>query len=262
MQRIIKTQIMRLNKCKRLVPLLLATAILPFLSGAFFQFMWAAFAMWGAVIAPSEMAFSLLSSAAGTFSAGNLLAAYFVWSFLREELAGDSVQNTILTGSKRSVIYGGYLLTAGIIGVFFKLLELATTVIACYLLYGFGDATFFSILTACFMTLIIGLVTAIFLQSLICLFTLIFRKKARASFWLFALLIIVPSVIDEIIGTMYDAQQLTYEALCWLPLYNVNLFDASIIDGALAAQILLYVLPLTALLTWLGILLFEKTDIR
>lgn len=262
MQRIIKTQITRLNKCKRLIPILLATTVLPFLGAAFLQLVGGAFAMWGEMIDPSELAFSLLSSTAGILSAGNLLAAYFVWSFLREELAGDAVQNAILTGSKRSVIFGGYLLTAGIIGVLFKLLELATTVIACYLTYGFGDATFFSVLTACFMSLIIGLLTAIFMQSFVCLFTLVFRKKVRASFWLVALLIIVPSIVEEIIGTMYDTQQLTYEALRWLPLYNVNLFDASVIDGALAAQILLYILPLTALLGWLGILLFEKSDVR
>ena len=177
--------------------------------------------------------------------------------FLSGEFSGGAIRNMILANKSRTQIFLSFLSVSLIIGFSYLGVSYASTLLCYGALIGFGGVTVNQVFSGCFSTLFLALITVALAQSCVCLFLFFTRKTGPTVAFPIVLVIFAPSlistIVDLVIGLkMLTGQEIPIQNMGWIPLYNMNLFDAANIDGGLVGKIALYNIPLAALLATLG----------
>lgn len=266
MTKLLQQQMYRLNRYKPFAVLLIIAAVAPAVTVAFWEALMSVYeSLTGSFVGDlfdGEITYSVLTGIANTGSISDLLAIICSALFLREEFSSGTIRNALISGKSRTATYFAYFFVSLIIGAIFKMAQFAVGVTACSAACGFGDVSFFTILTSCFITLVMGLITMCFAQSCVCMFVFVTKKTAPAVLLPLLVTYLLPSAITTIVTLLSELGMVDISTLSWIPLFNMTLFDASVIDGVLVAKITMYVLPLSALLIYLGHAYFRKADIR
>lgn len=217
--------------------------------------------------------YSIASSFSGYADLTNLpsiLALICSSVFLSREFSNGTVRNVILANKSRKALYLSYLSVAMIVGVSYFGVSFVATLIFEAPVLGFGQMTAGQAISSCVTSFALGLVSVAFVQTMICMFLFCTRKLAPtlactlviclfASGIISTLVVVVTTVKTIVNGLEY---QVNVNALGWIPLYNMTLYDAANIDGALVGKIMLYNIPLSALWGWLGWLSIKKADLK
>lgn len=182
--------------------------------------------------------------------------------FLCKEFSGGTFRNMLLANRKRSEVYLSFLLIAVTVGTTYLGVYFASTLLFYGAIFGFGSMTAANVVTACVLSLTMGLLSVMFIQSMMCMFMFSTRKLAVALACPLVISILVPSFIFSFVETFATLGLITPTDMSWIPLYNLNLLDLTNIDGALIGKILLYIVPLTALFGSLGWIFFRKADLK
>ena len=195
-------------------------------------------------------------------SGDSLFALICTSIFLSKEFSGGTFRNMILANRSRRELYLSYLLMAVTIGASYLGVTFVSTLLFNGIVFGFGTMTAAKVITACILSLALGLISVIFLQSMMCMFMFGTRKLAVALTCPLVICIVAPSFIYSFVETFAQFGLITSADMSWIPLYNLNLLNLAQNDGALIGKILLYIIPLTALFGSMGWVTFRKADLK
>lgn len=182
--------------------------------------------------------------------------------FLSKEFGGGTFRNMLLANRSRKDLYISFLLIAVTIGAAYLGASFVSTLLFNALVFGFGTIGAAKVVTACVLSLTLGLISVIFLQSMMCMFMFGTRKLAVALACPLVFCIFAPAMLYSFVETFAQFGIVTEADMSWVPLYNLNMLDFTAIDGALIGKILLYLIPLTALFVSLGWITFRKADLK
>lgn len=205
---------------------------------------------------------ALALSSLPSLSGHALFALICTSIFLCKEFSGGTFRNMILANRSRTEVYLSFLLMSVTIGACYLGVTFVSTLLFNGIMFGFGTLNAAQVVTACVISLTMGLITVIFLQALMCMFMFGTRKLSVALACPLVICIIAPSVIYSFVETFAQFGVISTSDTSWIPLYNLNLLDLSNVDGALIGKILLYIIPLAALFGWLGWHFFRKADLK
>ena len=181
--------------------------------------------------------------------------------FLCKEFSGGTFRNMLLANHSRRDLYLSYLLMSVTIGACFLGVEFVSTLFFNGVIFGFGTMKAASVVSACVLSLTLGLISVIFVQSMTCMFMFATRKLAVTLACPLAVIFALAFIFSFVeMGSQLGLISAT--DMSWIPLYNLNMLDLTAIDGALIGKILLYLLPLTALFGSLGWIAFRKADLK
>lgn len=195
--------------------------------------------------------------------AGHALYALICTSiFLSKEFSGGTFRNMLLANRSRGEVYLSFLLMSVTIGGIYLGVTFVSTLLFSGIIFGFGAMPVLEVITACVLSLTMGLISVIFLQTLMCLFMFSTRKLAVALACPLAICMVAPSLLYSFVETFAQFGIITASDMSWIPLYNIMLLDFTAIDGALIGKVLLYVIPLAVLFGSLGWVAFRKADLK
>ena len=201
-------------------------------------------------------------SALPSLTGDSLFALICTSIFLSKEFSDGTFRNMLLANRSRKELYLSFLLMAVTIGATYFGVTFVSTLLFNGVVFGFGTMTAANVVTACVISLALGLVSVMFLQSMMCMFMFSTRKLAVALACPLAISIIAPNVLFSFVEVFAQFGLIDITDMSWIPLYNINLLDLTQIDGALIGKILLYLLPLAALFGYLGWETFRKADLK
>lgn len=201
-------------------------------------------------------------SALPAISLHAMLAIICTSIFLSKEFMDGTFRNALLANRSRRELYLSYLLMAVTIGGIMFGVNYLSTLLLNGAFFGFGDMAAADAVTACFVSLGLGLISVIFLQTMMCMFLFGTRKLAVALACPLVIAMIAPSVLYSFIDVFARFHLIKPTDMSWVPLYNLNLLSLFTIDGALIGKILLYLVPLTVLFGCLGWVSFRKADLK
>lgn len=197
-----------------------------------------------------------------SLSGDSLFALICTSIFLSKEFSGGTFRNMLLANRRRSDVYLSFLIVAVTIGATYLGATFVSTLLFNGIIFGFGTATAAKVVTACVVSLALGLISVLFLQTMMCMFMFGTRKLAVALACPLAICIVAPSILFSFVETFAQFGLITETDMSWIPIYNLHLLDLTQNDGALIGKILLYLVPLTALFGYLGWLFFKKADLK
>lgn len=267
---ILQTEFFRLKKNVLFGTLLGVCALLPLLTVLFelaiFSGMSALdsdieYNMWE-IIKTSNIGGTAISSIPNLSADLQLFGLVCTSIFLCKEFSGGTFRNMLLANRSRTELYLSYLLMSVTIGACFLGVEFVSTLLFNGVVFGFGAMSAASVVSACLLSLTLGLISVIFVQSMMCMFMFSTRKLAVALAVPLAISIFVPAFIFSFVNLGAELDMISTNDMSWIPLCNVNLLDLTAIDGALIGKILLYLLPLSALFMFLGWHAFNKADLK
>lgn len=201
-------------------------------------------------------------SALPSLTGDSLFALICTSVFLSKEFGGGTFRNMLLANRSRRDVYISFLLIAVTIGAAYLGASFVSTLLFNALVFGFGTIGAAKVVTACVLSLTLGLISVIFLQSMMCMFMFGTRKLAVALACPLVFCIFAPAMLYSFVETFAQFGIVTEADMSWVPLYNLNMLDFTAIDGALIGKILLYLVPLTALFISLGWITFRKADLK
>ena len=182
--------------------------------------------------------------------------------FLCKEFSGGTFRNMLLANRSRKDVYLSFLITSVTVGAIYLGVRFVSTLLFNGIIFGFGTMTAAQVVTACVLSLALGLVSVIFLQTMMCMFMFGTRKLSVALACPLVICMIAPSLIYSFVETFAQFGIITAGDMSWIPLYNLLLLDLTAVDGALIGKILLYLIPLAALFAGMGWLSFRKADLK
>lgn len=187
--------------------------------------------------------------------------------FLSGEFSGGTIRNMVLANKSRTQIFLSFLSVALIIGFSYFGVAYATTLLGYGVVFGFEGVTVADATTGCVTSLLLGLLTIALVQAIVCFFLFITRKTGGTIAFPLLVIILLPSIIGGIVDVttivkLAAGQQISQATLGRIPLYNMSLFNATAVDGALVGKIIAYNAPLAALFAFFGWLAFEKCDLK
>ena len=182
--------------------------------------------------------------------------------FLSKEFSGGTFRNMLLANRSRKEVYLSFWLIAFTIGSIYLGVEFVSTLLFSGAIFGFGTMSAANAVTACVVSLAMGVISVAFLQSIMCMFMFGTRKLSVALACPLVICMVAPSLIYSFVEVFSTFGTITETDMSWIPLYNLNLLDLTHIDGALIGKILLYLIPLAALFGWLGWETFRKADLK
>ncbi|MCH5156646.1 MAG: ABC transporter permease [Clostridiales bacterium] len=182
--------------------------------------------------------------------------------FLCKEFSGGTFRNMLLANRSRKELYISYMLMSVTIGACYLGAEFVATLLFDGVIFGFGTMSAANVVSACILSLALGLISVIFVQSMMCMFMFSTRKLAVALACPLAISVFIPAFIFSFVSLGAQLDMISEKDLSWIPLYNLNLLDLTAIDGALIGKILLYLIPLTALFITIGWVTFRKADLK
>ena len=277
MLNVLNTQLYRLKKSKLFWALLIVCAVLPLLGSLFItatiEIMGNIFSEDNAVIFDTlkseggERMLSVLGSLINLGSDAALFSVICSSIFLSGEFSGGAIRNMVLANKSRTQIFLSFLSVALIIGFSYFGTSYLSTLLFYGIAMGFDGVTASQALTGCFTTLFLGLLSIALVQACVCIFLFCTRKTGPTVAFPLVLLIIAPSIISGVVELVAGLKTLaghevSLSSLSWIPIYNVGLFDASAIDGALVGKIALYNIPIAALLAFFGWFAINKVDLK
>lgn len=270
---ILRTEFFRLKKSKLFWALLIVTAVVPLISALIslgVNYLAADFvlpddyeidSLWE-LIRSSDMFGQGMSSMTGIMGDCALFSVITTSIFLSKEFSGGTFRNMLLANKSRRDLYLSYLTIAIVIGAIFLGTEFVSTFIFWSAIFGFGGLSAGTVISACFVTLLMGLVSTIFVQTLMCMFMFCTRKMAVAIICPIVIAMIAPSFVISFVETFAMLGLATEADLSWVPLYNSTILSVTNIDGALVGKILMYNIPLSVFFGFMGWVTFRKADLK
>ena len=273
MLNVLNTQLYRLKKSKLFWALFIVCAVLPLLGSMFIT---ATIEIVGNIFAEDnniifdtikdEGGLRTLSVLGGLITLGSDAALFSLICssiFLSGEFSGGAIRNMVLANKSRTQIFLSFLSVSLIIGFSYFGVNYLSTILCYGVTMGFGGVTTNQILSGCFATLFLGLVSIALVQTCVCLFLFTTRKTGPTVAFPLIIMVIAPSLVTTIVEVvlsvkMLAGQQVSLSGMGWIPIFNMTLFDASEIDGALIGKIVLYNIPLAAIFGVLGWLASKK----
>ena len=273
---VLGAQLYRLKKSKLFWALFIVTAVLPILGmilmTGLMSILSDLFAEDGSILAliqmeGGELTLSSLGNMVSLSSDAALFSILCSSIFLSGEFSGGAIRNMVLANKSRTQIFLSFFSISLIIGFsYFGVSYLST--LACYgIIIGFEGVTAAQAVSGCFVSLFLGLLTIILAQSCVCLLLFGTRRTGATVAIPLLLLLFAPSIITTIVDIVVSlkavvGQTVSSASLGWIPLYNMGMFNASHLDGGLIGKIILYNVPLAALLATLSWLSIKKCDLK
>ena len=268
---ILQTEFFRLKKSKLFWSLLAVTAALPLVSAllnlGLFMLAENVYQADGLEIDIWEMLHSSDMLGAGLSSLTSMMGDSFIALicssiFLSKEFSGGTFRNMILANKSRRELYLSFLTIAIVIGAAFLGVSFVSTFVFWSAIFGFGGLSATTVITACILSLAMGLVSTIFVQTMMCMFMFGTRKLAVALVCPLVIAIIAPSIFFSFIDTLTAFEVLDAAGLSWIPLYNTGLLSVTDVDGALIGKILMYNVPLSVFFGFMGWVRFRQADLK
>lgn len=187
---------------------------------------------------------------------------------LSKEFSDGTVRNMLLANKSRKQLFLSYLIVALVIGASYFAVSYFAALIPQGIVFGFGDMSTADAVTACFSTLALGLLSIIAVQSCVCMFLFATRKTGATVACSLVVSLFAPTIIftivevSEALRLLLGAPTMSEAALGWIPLYNMQLFDASHVNGALVGKIALYQALIIAFFGGMGWLGIRKRDLK
>lgn len=274
---VLRMQLYRLKKSKLFWAMFIVCAILPVLSALLIEGVYAILQKSLEGIS-DELALSFTADGGATtlaalgdyvnFASDPALLSLICSSiFLSGEFSGGAIRNMIIANKSRTQIFLSFLTVALIIGFSCFGVSYASALVSYGVGMGFEGVTVNQAINGCLTSLFLGLLTIALVQACVVMFLFCTRKTGATVAFPLLILIIAPSIVTTIVNLVVTVkigigQNVSLTALNWVPLYNVSLFDATAIDGALVGQIALYNAPLSALLAFFGWFALNKVDLK
>ncbi|MCH5151827.1 MAG: ABC transporter permease [Clostridiales bacterium] len=269
---ILQTEFFRLKKSKLFWILLAVTAVLPLISAllnlGLFMLAEGTYEIEGIEVNMWELLRSsdmLGSGLAGltSFMGDSFIALICTSIFLSKEFSGGTFRNMLLANKSRRELYLSYLTVAIVIGAAFLGASFVSTFVFWSAIFGFGGLSATTVITACLITIGMGLVSTIFVQTMMCMFMFGTRKLAVALVCPLVIAIIAPSILFSFVDTLTVFGVISEADLSWIPLYNAGLLTSvTDVDGALIGKILMYNVPLSVFFGFMGWVRFRKADLK
>ena len=274
---VLQAQLYRLKKSKLFWSLLIVCAALPLLGSLFItsviQILANAFEGQTAEIfitLQGEGGELTLSAMGGLMNLGSDAALFSLICssiFLSGEFSGGAIRNMVLANKSRTQIFLSFLSISLIIGFSYLGVSYLSTLLWYGVMIGFGGVTVNQAISGCFTALFLGLITIALVQSCVCLFLFVTRKTGPTVAFPLLIIILAPSILTTIVEVvtgvkMALGQNVSITALDWVPLFNMNSFDAANVDGALVGKIVLYNIPIAALLAFFSWFTISKADLK
>lgn len=277
MLNVLHTQLYRLKKSKLfwalfivcgvlpLVGMLFTTALLSVLSGAF-----TGDAMGALEALRAEGGHLTLSTIGGISSLSSNAALFSVICssiFLSGEFSGGAIRNMVLANKSRTQIFFSFFSIAMIIGASYLGVSFVSTLLWYGLVIGFGGMTAAQVLGGLFASLFLGLLAIDLAQTCVCMFVFVTRKTGATVAFPLLIIILAPSIVTGVVEIVLGVkllvgQEVSISAMSWIPLSNMDLFDASAVDGALVGKITMYNVPIATLFATMGWLAIHKADLK
>ena len=268
---ILQTEFFRLKKSKLFWSLLAVTAVLPLISallnlGLFmlaestYEFEGIEIDIWE-LLRTSDMLGSGLSSLTSLMG-DSFIALICTSIFLSKEFSGGTFRNMLLANKSRHELYLAFLTVAIVIGAAFLGASFLSTFVFWSAIFGFGGLSATTVITACLITLAMGLVSTVFVQTMMCMFMFGTRKLAVALVCPLVIAMIAPSIFFQFIETLSAFNAISVADMSWIPLYNTGLLSVTAPDGALIGKILMYNIPLSVFFGFMGWVTFRKADLK
>ncbi len=259
MIKILRMEFFRLKKFKTFFVLLGVVVLLKLLS--FLIVLGSSWILTGETSLWSGTGLLYIKTISSLGSTTDLLALICTAVFLSREFSDGPIRNAILSNKSRTTIYFSYGVVALFIGVVFCLTEYIVQV-ALFSTLGFA-VSLNVVLRECFETFIVSLFLTIFSQSSVVLFLFCTRKTATTIILPVLVAQIAPVNIASILLSLAEADIIKENAIDWLPFLNVTMFENLTEPSAtLVLQILMYLVPLSALFVYLGWNSFRKADLK
>ena len=274
---VLRAQLYRLKKSKLFWAMVIVCAVLPLLGALFmtaiFEILGNFSTQDGALVIEvikaegGEMTMEALSGLTQLGSNAALLSLICSSIFLSGEFSGGAIRNMVLANKSRTQIFLSFLSVALIIGFACFGAGYLSTLLWYGSLMGFGGLTVQQALTGCFTSLFLGLLSIAVVQACVCLFLFCTRKTGATVAFPILFIIIAPSLVTAIVEIVLSVkvalgQSVSTMALSWIPLANMELFDAAAVDGATVGKIALYNLPIAAIFAFFGWFAISKVDLK
>ncbi len=268
MTNILRTEFFRLRKYKTFWVMLGIVVVLPIVGWALSRVLVAILLMTGypGGELTARITFSALSGMADIGTLPDLLGLICTAIFLSKEFTDGTIRNAILSTKTRKQIYFGYLVVALTIGLSLKIANYVSSLTVYGLAWGFGSTKAADAAVGCFASLLLALLSTAFVQS--CTVMFLFTGKKQSTALIFPILIVVVgsgavellvSIVELVININGN---LSEEWKTWIPLYNVQYFDAEAVDGGIFAKIATYWALFTAMFIAIGHNSFKKADLK
>ena len=219
----------------------------------------------------NNLTISFLNSIAQNSSNVAVLSIIAAAIILSHEFTDGTIRNILLANKTRGELYFGYLITSIIISLTFLVGSFVPVMIIVAPIFGFGDVTAGTAVSACFTSLALGIVAILFVSSCMCMFLFVARKQWAAILFPLLICFAVPVVIGFIVGlisaTMIVKGQITsVEALTngirWIPFVGIEFYNCTDIDGVVVGMNILYLAIFTAIFITIGYFVFKKSDLK
>ena len=259
---VLNTQLYRLKKSKLFWSLFIVCAALPFLGALLITAVTAILEnnlsgesaeLLAEIIGQNgERTLSAMGTLASISSDAALFSLICSGIFLSGEFSGGAIRNMVLANKTRTQIFLSFLSVSLLIGFSYLGVSYVSTLLFYGAFLGFGGVTVSAAISSCFSSLFLGILAIALVQSLVCLFVFGTRKTGPTIAFPILFIIFVPSIISfiaELILSvkLISGQEVSEAALSWIPISNINLFNANNVDGALIGKIALYNVPIAAI---------------
>ena len=277
MLNVLNTQLYRLKKSKLFWAMLIVCAVLPIIGMIFTT---ALIEIVSHLLDGMEMDIlgelrtdggaMTLQALGGLFNLGSdaaLFSAICSSIFLSGEFSGGAIRNMVLANKSRTQIFLSFLSIALIIGFSYLGVAYLSTLVCYGAVMGFSGVTVSNVISGCFTSLFLALLSIALVQSCVVLFLFSTRKTGATVAFPLLILIIAPSIITSIVDLVLGLRMLagssvSEAAMSWIPIYNMSLFNAAEIDGALVGKIALYNIPLAAIFAFFGWFAISRVDLK
>ena len=277
MLNVLNTQLYRLKKSKLFWAMLIVCAVLPIIGMIFTT---ALIEIVSHLLEGMEMDIlgelrtdggeMTLQALGGLFNLGSdaaLFSAICSSIFLSGEFSGGAIRNMVLANKSRTQIFLSFLSIALIIGFSYLGVAYLSTLVCYGAVMGFSGVTVSNVISGCFTSLFLALLSIALVQSCVVLFLFSTRKTGATVAFPLLILIIAPSIITSIVDLVLGLRMLagssvSEAAMSWIPIYNMSLFNAAEIDGALVGKIALYNIPLAAIFAFFGWFAISRVDLK
>ena len=277
MLNVLQTQLFRLKKSKLFWAMFIVCAVLPVIGMIFTSAILDFFermleGMDSDVVATlrsegGEMTLNAFGSLASLSSDAALFSAICSSIFLSGEFSGGAIRNMVIANKSRTQIFLSFLSIALIIGFSYLGVAYLSTLVCYGAAIGFGGVTVSDAISGCFVSLFLGVLSIALVQACVVMFLFCTRKTGATVAFPLLIIIIAPSIISTVVDLVTGmkilvGQEVSLTATNWIPIYNMSLFDAVDVDGALVGSIALYNVPLAALLAFFGWFAISKVDLK
>ena len=277
MLNVLRTQLFRLKKSKLFWAMFIVCAVLPFVgmlfTTALLSFLVSVFSgeVGGALSAlRSEGGRITMSAFNGLASLGSTPVLFSIICssiFLSGEFSGGAIRNMVLANKSRTQIFLSFFSVALIIGFACFGAAYVSTLTFYGAIVGFGGVTVSQAVSGCFSAMFLGMLSIALAQACVCLFLFVTRKTGATVAFPLLIIILAPSLISAVVDIVAGlkllvGQSVSATTLSWIPLYNMDMFNAAAVDGAIVGKIALYNVPLAAIFATLGWLAIYKADLK